>query len=365
MSGTRGSTDAVVDRFLAEGDTDSGTPDTDSNSGNVDDAGNGVAESNTDTVERADEDKADTTATDPNGRQTAGNAATQQRTGKPDQSRGVQKPNANAQQRGGQGDIIDPHTGAVIARAGSERRLYEARMRAERDAATVRGQLASAQAELVTFREASQLPAQLKLTPDETVLGLQMMAAWKNNPVETVKYLIEQAKANGHNIDALAGPGTDMGAIRTMIHEAVSPLRQRHEQEQQLTEAQRHAETELNNFTQQYGREALDANGAILADLLNKSREAGQPLTLENAYVRFENWCLRNRLDPMQPIRAQMAARDGQDAAPPQQRAARPNGRGASMQTPAVNHDPNAATTGNERTRDLVREAMRENGFQV
>lgn len=342
-------TDAVIDRFLNAGDTsnEAETP-----------AGDDT------TTETADEGTPDTETQGQDTQPQSGDDAAQRADNRSQPGSDKKRPtDPNARQ---QGDIVDPRTGQVI-RAGGERRQYEYRMRAESSLRNTQAQLQRVQTELEAFRQAAQAPGQYKLSPDETVQGIQLMAAWKQNPVETVKYLLEQAKALGHNIEGITGGVTDMGAIKRMIEEATAPLRSQQEREQSEHQARAAAQTEMDTFISHYGREGIDANGNVLADVMNRAAESGRPITLEVAWNRFETWCLRNQLDPYQPINPQMAARQsgnngqGNPASP-----GRPQGRPASaMQPHTAARDPVNASTGNERNADIVRNALRESGIQI
>lgn len=275
-----------------------------------------------------------------------------------------ERPTDKTQQQRQPGDLVDAQ-GRVIAKAGAERRHYEAAQRATRDLSTVRQELQQTQAQLQAFREAAQLPTQLGLTPEESASGLQLAAAWKANPVSTIQYLVEQAKAAGHNVDGVGG-NTDMGAIRAMIANELAPFRQQAQQSQQAIQAQTAARQEIDSLVAEFGEGAM-VNAEPLARILNAAAENGRQMTLEQAYFRFSTWCRERGFDPHQPIDPQMAAAQQQPQSPatPQQRLPpRPNGRPASVQ-PVTGIDPSGQLTGNESTRDVVRAAMREAGLNV
>jgi hypothetical protein len=266
------------------------------------------------------------------------------------------------------GDLVD-REGKVLARAGAERRHYEAAQRATRDLQQTRGELERVTTELRAFREAAQLPTQLGLNPEESTTGLQLMASWKQNPVGVLQYLVEQAKAAGHNLDTLGGPQTDMGAIKKMLAQELAPFRQQAESVQQAQEVQTAAQRQIDALVGEYGEQAM-VNAPALGKLIDAANQQGKPLNVEQAYLRFTNWCLQQGFDPHQPIDPQIAERRNQ-APQPQQPATqqsnppRPNGRAVAAPTGVVPIDSAAQVTGNENTRDLVRMAMREAGFNV
>ena len=278
----------------------------------------------------------------------------------------------NAQQRPSKhqpGDLVDPRTGEVIAKAGAERRHFETAQRATRELGNVRQQLERTSTELNAFRQAAQLPTQLGLSPDETAQGLQLVASWKQNPVGVVKYLVEQAQAMGHNIEGLTG-AADMGAIRTMIERELMPFRQQAQMGQAQQEAHTAAQAQIQDLIGAYGQEAL-VNSDALSKLIDAGAAAGQAMTLEQAYSRFSNWCYKNGLDPHQPIDPQIEARSQAPQAPAPTATnggmpPRPNGRaGSAMQPMTAQRDVSAGMTGMERNADIVRAAMRDAGLNT
>jgi hypothetical protein len=286
----------------------------------------------------------------------------------PGQDGAASKP-ADSQQReaqqptkAGPGDLVDGQ-GRLVAKAGAERRHYEAAQRATREVNTVKQTLQRMETELKAYKEASSMSTQLGLSPDETATGLQLVNSWKQNPVGVIQYLIEQAKAAGHNLPELGG-ATDYGAIKNMIAQELAPFRQQAQQQSQLTEAQTAAKGQVDALISEYGEHAL-TNSDALAKLIDASGQAGRPLNLEQAYLRFSNWCLTNGYDPSSPIDPQIAARQQPQPATEPRMPPRPNGRATASPVGVQPLDPTAGTTGQETMRDLVRASMREQGFNV
>lgn len=346
MSGTRDDVEAMVDKWLGETDNSETPP----------------------TIEGEATDASDSPATD--------EAAPTEETPKPDavqQPAGEEAKPADSKERvaeqapkPGPGDLVG-QDGRVLARAGAERRHYEAAQRATRDVQQVRQQLERTTAELNAFREAAQLPTKLGLSPEESTTGLQLVASWKSNPVGVIQYLVEQAKAAGHTLDGIGGM-TDPGAIKRMIAEEFAPFRQQAQQVQAQTEAQTAAKQQVSDLVGAYGEQAL-TNSEALSKLIDASHEAGRPLSLEQAYFRFSQWCMQNGYDPHADINTQIAAKQQPQATQPATRqsnaAPRPTGRAVAAPNGVIPMDTAAGVTGTESTRDLVRMAMREQGFNV
>lgn len=335
--------DAMVDKWLSD-DSDTGT-DTATTEGTPD-AGTPDAEPTEGTPQQPAE----------------ANAATDQPTSEPAKPGSDKEPSGQQVQKSGPGDLVD-RDGKVVARAGAERRHYEAATKFKTQLEQVNGQLDRTRGELEAFRTAAQLPTQLGLNPEESTTGLQLIASWKTNPVGVIQYLVEQAKAAGHNLETLGG-ATDIGAIKQMIAQELQPIRQQAQSEQRVQEAQTAAQQQVQALVSEYGEQALN-NGDALSKLINASIEQGRPLNLEQAYLRFNNWCYQNGFDPANPIDPQIAARRTPPPATQQSQPPRPNGRAVAAPNGVVPMDHAAGITGNENTRDLVRAAMREQGFNV
>jgi hypothetical protein len=279
-----------------------------------------------------------------------------------DKPSGDAKPATQPAPKSAPGDLVD-RDGRVIARAGAERRHYEAATKFRGQAEQANQQLQKVTTELNAFREAAQMPTQLGLTPDESATGLQLMASWKSNPVGVLQYLVEQAKSAGHNVDTLGGPATDVGAIKQMIAQELAPFRQQAQAVQQSEQINTAAQQQVHNLVGEYGEQAL-TNSEALAKLIDASAEQGRPLSVEQAYLRFSAWCYQQGFDPHQPIDPQIQSRSTSPAT--QQRTPpRPNGRAVAAPNGVIPMDTQASVSGNETTRDLVRQSMRDAGFNV
>lgn len=302
--------------------------------------------------------------TDTQPERTETDAAPDKSSGQPDKPSGDTKPVTQQAQTAKPGDLVD-RDGRVIARAGAERRHYEAASKFRSQAEQSQQQLQKVTTELNAFREAAQMPTQLGLSPDESATGLQLMASWKSNPVGVLQYLVEQAKAAGHNVDTLGGPASDVGAIKQMIAQELAPFRQQAQATQQHEQVQTAAQQQVKSLVDEYGEQALTNNEA-LAKLLDAAAAQGKSLTVEQAYLRFSTWCYQQGLDPHQPIDPQIAARRTSPQQPAtEQRPPRPNGRAVAAPNGVIPMDTHAGVTGAETSRDLVRAAMRDAGFNV
>ena len=252
------------------------------------------------------------------------------------------------------GDLIDPNTGAVVARAGNERRYYEAARTAQQNVQRITGELERTTTELHAFREAATLPRELGLAPAEVTNAMQWFAHWKQNPVEAATKVLTELRAMGYEIEGLGGQ-IDMAALRHMVQEAVSPFKQDRDAAQQQYQAEQQISTELNALYSAFpwAREQQQELVSLL--------QADPTLTLREAALHLRAYAAERGYDLQKPLRAQvLAAQNGPQRA-----------NNARMPAPSTTSDapltPRRTTSGNHdlRNRDIVREAMREAGLNV
>jgi len=283
---------------------------------------------------------------------------------RPDPNKGTQPGSAGKQpaqaatkppQGANPGDLVDPQTGEILARAGGERRVYERAERRVRNA--VKAQLDSLNAQVETFKQSTNYD-RYGISPQEASVGLQLISAWKKNPVETLKYLLTEAKAMGHNIDDLGGGGAiDAAAIKRMVDQAVEPLVNDRKASQAEQEARNKVDTEFRAFATKYPD--YKPHEADIAKLLRENDD----ISPEVAYLQLQAFALRNSLDWSKPLGPQILARSGGAQPSGQQRQGLPVGRNVSGAAPVGT----ARTVAHESTptRSIVMEAMREAGYKI
>lgn len=254
------------------------------------------------------------------------------------------------------GDLVDPVSGAVIAKAGNERRFFEAARTYRTQVEALNTDLVRAQAEVQAYREAASLPRELGLNNAEVSNALQFFKHWKENPVEAVKNILTEFRAMGYASEELGGT-VDMAAIRRMIEETVSPFKQDREAATREAEAAANVDRELNAL---YTAMPWARNQqAEIISLLN----ADPTLTLREAALHVQAFALQRGLDLNTSVRNQMQSA-------PQGRQ-QPRANNARMPAPSMTGDvPNAprrAAPENHTasSRDIVKSVMRDAGFNV
>ncbi len=267
------------------------------------------------------------------------------------------------------GDLVDQRTGAIIAKAGNERKYFEAARNANTRTARLENDMQTLQTQLSVYKEATSLPTQLGVDPGEVTQAVRFMAHWKKNPVEAAQKMLTDLRAMGHDLPEATGSAVDTAAIKQMIAEAINPFTADREQQRTQIEARSNAEREVTALEEQYPWVANQY------DALNKLMQSGQFANLNEATLRLENWALRNGFDFDRPFDEQYSAmRSGNQPAPMQPAApAQPPApvNRAMMPAPNVgngNAVPRAGNIEAEVTSDyksIVAQAMRDAGLVI
>lgn len=253
---------------------------------------------------------------------------------------------------GGPQDLVDGQ-GNLVAQGGKERRFYETAQRERSRADNLEKELTTIKAQMDAVNNAGTLGTQYSLTPEEITTGAQIIAAYKNNPVETIQYMLTQAQASGHNIDALTTGGLDMSAVKQMLDTALQPLVSEHQERADTQAAQSRATSVYNNFMAKYPDSAVHED--TLARLLNEDTS----LSPEAAYFKLQSYYAKNNLDWTKSlVQLQQAATVAATSAENTQQAL-PEG---SIANANVTDKPQVADV-NTSTDDIIRDAMAEAGI--
>ena len=256
------------------------------------------------------------------------------------------------QKNSGPQDLVG-RDGNVIASGGRERRFYEAAQRGKQQVDTLTTQLTEATNRLKAFEDAGSIGNQYDLTPDEVTTGAQLIASYKNDPVETIKYLLTQAQASGHNIDDVGT--TDMSAMKQMLDTAMKPFTDQRQAELDTQENNDRAYQVYSNFITKYPDAA--AHEDTIARLLNEDNS----LSPEAAYFKLQSYYATKGLDwtkSLAVLQQEQADRQANGLQNTQQQL--PDGN---------NVDPSRATDTAEvadvstSTDDIIRQAMVEAGI--
>jgi len=248
-------------------------------------------------------------------------------------------------------DLVDA-AGNVIAVGGKERRFYETAQREKARADNTQREVESLQAQINAVNNAGTLGTQYELTPEEVTTGAQLIAAYKKDPVETIQYMLTQAQASGHNIDAIANGGMDMKSVKQMLDTALKPLVSEQQEKVDTQEANDRALEVYNGFMTQHPDAA--PHESSLARLLQEDPN----LSPEAAYYKLQSFYAQRNLDWTKSLEQLQATAKQQPSVNTRQPI--PNGG----ITPRNVTDTAQVADVNTSTDDIIRQAMAEAGIQ-
>jgi hypothetical protein len=187
-------------------------------------------------------------------------------------------------------DLVD-RSGNVIATGGKERRFYETAQKEKTRADTATREVENLRGQLQAINDAGNIGTQYNLSPEEVTTGAQIIAAYKTDPVNTLKYMLTQAQASGHNIEELGNAGLDAGAVKQMLESALAPLLSEHQERIDTQDVNDRALEIYNEFSSNHPDAAVHENS--LARLLTQEPS----LSPEAAYYKLQNYYLSRGLD--------------------------------------------------------------------
>ena len=249
-------------------------------------------------------------------------------------------------------DLVDGQ-GNVIATGGKERRFYETAQREKQRAEGLTRDVETLQAQLEAINNAGSVGSQYDLSPEEVTTGAQIIAAYKNNPVETIEYMLTQAQASGHNVDAIGQNGNmNLNAVKQMVDSAIQPLVAEQYEREENEAADIRAQEIYDNFNSQY------PDSAVHEDSLARLLDQEPNLSPEAAYFKLRSYYMERNLDWTKSLEQLQSEQSSQQASVNTQQA-----------VPDGNVIPNRVTDtaqvadANTSTDDIIRQAMSDAGI--
>lgn len=279
---------------------------------------------------------------------------------KPESSKPVIRPNtlpANAN-----GDLIDPKTQKVIARAGTERQYYELARNSLNENNKIKQEITSLRDKISTYEAATTMHKELGLEPNESVIAMQFMAKYKTDPLGAAKELLTDLRARGYAVEELGGSSIDTAALARMMDERLKPFTSEREAQAKDQEIQSVVAREYDAVAERYPW--ITSQDAEIAALI----KADPTLDLRTAALELQAYALRMGYDLEQSITEQHNMR--QESPPQQQAPQTPRPNRAQMSVPNTSADvpvmPKKAEFGNpSNSKDLIRSTLAEYGFRL
>lgn len=264
------------------------------------------------------------------------------------------------------GDLVLPDGTRI--RAGAERRLYERAQQSQQHVQQLRQTVdeankraAEMSAELEAYRKSNHHIQSAGITPDEHAMGMQLMSAWKQNPMKVVEFLLAEARAKGYNIESVS-QGADRHTLEQLLDERLKPFTEAHQAQQRQQEEQEKLANYVNNFYTQYPDARLHDQliGQIVAN-----NPGSDPVQV---YQWLKSETLRRGLDFSQPLGPQYAAlereqQQPQTTAPAQVQPARPVPQGRAHTGAVVSQNAPRYASVDDSYDSIIDKALSENGY--
>ncbi len=232
---------------------------------------------------------------------------------KPDEQ---QSPNKGSNYSAGNGkDLIDPATGKIIARGGTERRLYE--REALLSYHSTKNEVARLTSENKIMNDALVSTRVYGLTPEEVITGQKMIAGWKKDPAATLKFLLTEAQKKGINIEGVGNEATNAVLAELRGQNANKAATEPTKIDENAVYEQ--VTNELRGFFIKYPE--AEQHQDLIAQIIDrdvahaKANNKASTLTTEQAYLILTNECAKRGIDVSKPIVPQLNRTNGDNNA--------------------------------------------------
>jgi hypothetical protein len=267
--------------------------------------------------------------------------------------------NTEGQQEGSHPSNLVNARGEVVAKGGMERRFYDKAVKSDRDAKTAQQQVTTLQGQLDALQGMGNLSTQYGITPEEVSTGAQLMKAFSDNPVDTVKYLLTQAQSMGHNVDGIGG-STDMSAIKQMMSEMMAPITNEHQQRAEDAQIETESKEIYDDFMTQF------PDAEVHQDSLAQLIQNDHSLSPVAAYYKLQAFYGQKGLDwtkPLDVLKDEMANRPAVNQVPnvPSQGTV-PSGGNVPQQNVIDTADIADVGTSSD---DIIRQSMIDAGYPM
>lgn len=296
---------------------------------------------------------------------------------KPQESKPPQKGQQQKPFRDEKGNLVDEQ-GRIIARAGQERRLHVQNENLRNVNTNLTKKLQETERSLEKERFLGDIPKRFNLSQDDLAESMAIAAEFKTNPAQAARHVISMAVAAGASLRDIVNdellPDINLKAVNQLIDKRFGPVLQERQQAQNVEATQQAAYESAQTFLADYpeAEPHQDAIARVMKlvkqEYDDRGREAPSGYHLaEEAFKRVARFAEHNGLDLNEPLGPQIAAlesgqqRQTQPVANGRRRMPMPNGSGGG----GVSQYSRNSSRPDANNGDIVREAMREHGFNV
>lgn len=270
--------------------------------------------------------------------------------------------------RDAQGNIVDK-AGTILAQKGKESRIFFENGRLKTAVRTIEQKNqelaqrnAKLNADVAEYAHISALPKALGLSNDAVVEALNIRGMLERDPVKGVQEIVARVLGMGYTMDQLfTGDSTKYingRAVEEALDRRLKPITDRFTQEQRQVEVNQEADRAYTSFVQQH--EYAEVHSDAIANLMSQGEKP------EMAYLKLENFAIRNGLDFTQPLGDQIAAMQQRGAQQATQQRVVPQApqnlpgsrRPVATQQPAQINQPQEMASASDDWRTIINKAM-------
>lgn len=253
------------------------------------------------------------------------------------------------------GNLVDPNTRQIIAKAGVERKLWEKWQRTNTVLQDTSAKLADYQKREQEATSFHSLLKESSLNTEEFGNAINVAIKFKSDPVAAAKIVLEQVLALGHNVTDIlgqdAGNAIEMSAVQRMLDKRLAPIIEPLNQKREQDERTKEAQAAFDRFLVEH--EYADVHLEAIDDLVGKNPD----LSPQKAYRALLLFANKHKLDFSQPLGPQLNSA----SAKPTNRQEQPSNRkpfpnGSVVEQQSLDTEEFSTTSSWD---DIVKKAMR------
>lgn len=267
------------------------------------------------------------------------------------------------------GNVVDKEGKVLFAIGTPARELFSALKNEQFERSKITGQAQQLFTEynqqkqqLDAYSNAFKAGSDLGLRIEDQAQAMQMMAAFKKDPVQGIRKILHDYQVDGgdlseifEDLPKLQSEGIE-ARLKAMADRIEAPEREKAQQATQQQEAMNRVNQEIQTF---FGENPLaEVHAPTLAHIVQSATDKGQKVSLSQAWIRLMQFCNERGLRLDAPLEQQLSDAPQQQQQKPVQRAMPGRGRSNGL-SPKQSNKP----TYDRSNRDFVREAMEEAGI--
>jgi hypothetical protein len=264
-----------------------------------------------------------------------------------------------------QGNVINPRDGTIIYPMGTPQRELFSQLQNERyNRSRVEGAVRemaqrgqSLEQAVQDMQRAATVGDTLKLSTRDQVLAMEHMAHFRADPVKGLRRMLNLYIQEGgdltnifDNLEKIQLEGLEQ-RLTSQFDKITKPEREAEAERKRVGELTQRINQDVQTFFS--ANPEAEQHADLLAHIIDSAAQQGRSVSLMEAYINVLKFAQARGLDLSRPLDAQLTSQPRRGALP------------RSTSTPRVQPNNSGKPLHDRSTRDLVREAMEEAGFDT